>query len=156
MPPVISLNEECCSQQARSHCSCPQLRTLRGLRMEKSRILAPDSWGADQRNDSNEPRLLPLPIHRKALNSWTWDVWFSLMNSNLLKIWIPGFCCKDPYRSWLPPTSSQQSLTALWEAASWAWVLSFVRRIKQNSQLLGCAFLFQLTVLKWAVRKLKE
>ena len=32
----------------------------------------------------NEPRLLHLPIHRKVLNSLTWDIWFSLINSHLL------------------------------------------------------------------------
>ena len=56
---------------------CPTIRPLRrGFGMEKSRTLAPDSWGADQWNDFNEPRLLHLPIHRKALNSLTWDVCF--------------------------------------------------------------------------------
>ena len=35
----------------------------------------------DQRDDFREPRLLHLPIQRKALNSLTWHTWFSLINS---------------------------------------------------------------------------
>ena len=37
----------------------------RKLRMWKPRILAPDSWGAYQRNDFSEPRFLHLSITRK-------------------------------------------------------------------------------------------
>ena len=57
--------------------------SLRKLRMWKYRILALDRWGTYQRNDFREPRLLHLPIHRKALNSITWDIWFSLINNHL-------------------------------------------------------------------------
>ena len=35
-------------------------------------------------------------IHRKVLNLLTWDVWFSLINSNLSMFWLPGLCCKTP------------------------------------------------------------
>ena len=51
---------------------------------EKLRILAPFSWGAYQRKDFRETRLLHLPIHRKALNSLTWVIWFSLIYNHLL------------------------------------------------------------------------
>ena len=61
---------------------------------EKHRILAPDSWDAYQRNNFSEPRLLHLPIYRKALNSFTWDVWFSLISNNLLMFRLPVLCCK--------------------------------------------------------------
>ena len=67
---------------------------LRKLRVWKHRILAPDSWGAYQRNDFSEPRLLHLPIHRKALNSLTWDIWFPLINNNLLMFRLPALSCK--------------------------------------------------------------
>ena len=50
--------------------------TLRGLRMRKYRTLTPDSGDTDQRTDFSEPRPLHLPIHRTALNSLTWDIWF--------------------------------------------------------------------------------
>ena len=74
---------------------------LRGLRMRRHRTLAPDSWGTYQRNDFSEPRLLHLPIHRKALSSLTWDVWFPLINSHLLMSRLPGFCCKNSCMFWL-------------------------------------------------------
>ena len=82
--------------QAVSDCSHPQWCTLKGLWMRKPRILAPESWCAYERNDFSEPKLLHLPIHRKVLNSLTWDVWFSLVNSNFLMHWLPGLCCKIP------------------------------------------------------------
>ena len=47
-------------------------------------------------------RFFHIPI-RKALNSLSWDTWFSLINSNLLKFWLPGLCCKNCYISWPLP-----------------------------------------------------
>ena len=75
----------------------------RRLRMKKPRILAPDSWCAYQRNNFIEPRPLPFPIYRKMLNSFTWDIWFSLVNSNFLMFWLPDYCCKTSYVSRLLP-----------------------------------------------------
>ena len=66
-----------------SDCSHSPRWALRQLRMWKYHMLAPGSWGAHQRTDFSEPRLLYLPIHRKALYSLTWDIWFSLINDNL-------------------------------------------------------------------------
>ena len=57
-------------------------------------MLAPESWGAYQRNDCRKPRLLHLSIHRKALNFLTWDIWFSLINNNLLMFRLSAFCCE--------------------------------------------------------------
>ena len=90
--------------------------TLRRLRMRQHRILAPGSWGTYQRNDFNEPWLLHLPIHRKMLNSLTWGVWFSLINSELLMFLLPGFCCKNSYISWLLPHLFKE----VWEAVTQA------------------------------------
>ena len=45
--------------------------------------------------------LLHLPIHRKAVNLLTRDVWF-FFNRNLLMFQLPDFCCKS-YVSWLFP-----------------------------------------------------
>ena len=42
----------------------------------------------------------PLFIHRKALILLTWDVWFSLNNSNYLLFQLPGLCCKNSYIYW--------------------------------------------------------
>ena len=99
-----------------SHCNYPWRCTLRRLRLRKHRMLAPDSWGAYQRNDFSEPWLLHLPIHRKALNSLTWGIWFSLINNNL---WC--FDC-------LVFVAKKSSVSSA--------------RIKQNSQLLGCSLFF--------------
>ena len=85
------------------HCGHPQQCTLRGFRLRKNRMLAVDSRGAYQRNDSNEPGLLPLPINRKVLNSLTWDNWFSFINGNLLMFQWPGLCYKNSYKSWFLP-----------------------------------------------------
>ena len=52
--------------------------------VEKHRILGQDSWSAYQRNDFSEPIISHLLIHRKALNSLTWDIWLSLIYNNLL------------------------------------------------------------------------
>ena len=46
-------------------------------RMWNHRTLAPASWGVYERNDFSGPRLLHLPVRRKALNSLTWVIWFS-------------------------------------------------------------------------------
>ena len=57
-----------------------------GEHKENQRILAPDSWGAAERDDFGEPRHLHLPIHREALNSLIWDTWFSLIHKNIFDI----------------------------------------------------------------------
>ena len=129
MLPAISLNKGCCSHQAitlqppwswalrklRIETRClpssstslllpphPWLCTQRRLRMREHKILTPESWGAYQRNDFSELRLFHLPIHKKALNSLTWNIWLSLINNNLLKFWLPGLCCKHSCISWPP------------------------------------------------------
>ena len=48
----------------------------RKLRMGKHRILAPESWDIDQRNDFSEPGPLHLSKQRKALNFLPWGIWF--------------------------------------------------------------------------------
>ena len=74
----------------------------------KTRILAPDSWGAYQKNCFSEPRLLHLPIHEKMLNSLTWDIWFSLIYNNFLTSRLPAFCCKICI-TWFFPSPPQSS-----------------------------------------------
>ena len=69
---------------------------------KKHRIQVPGGWDAYQRSDSSEPRLLHLLLYGRVLNSLTWDIWFSLINSNLLMFQLPGLCCKNSYISWLP------------------------------------------------------
>ena len=69
---------------------------LRKLRMWEHRILAPENWGAYQRNDFSDPRVLHFPTHKKkkALNSLTWDFWFSLIENHLLMFQLPIVYCK--------------------------------------------------------------
>ena len=81
---------------------------LMRLRMREHRTLAPDSWGADQRDDFSEPRLLHLSLGRKALNSLTWDIQFSLINSNLLMLQLPGLVYKIPVYPARPPVTSSE------------------------------------------------
>ena len=106
-------------RELRIETGCPPSSTLRKLRMRKHRMLAPDTWGAYQRNDFSEPRLFHLPIYRKVLNSLTWDIWFSLINRNLLMFLLPGLCCKNSCISWLSPlASSEQPLRVIWDVVS--------------------------------------
>ena len=98
-------------------------------------------WGVYERNDFSEPGLLYLPIHRKALNSLTWFICFSLINNNLLMFSLSALCYKTsikPGSSPLPPLSS--SLRVNWDAVSWLEVLKNSHWIKHSSQLLGCEY----------------
>ena len=56
---------------------------LRKLRLWKHKVLAPDSWGAYQRNDFTEPRLLHLPIYFCI----TWLLPLPPWNSSLRATW---------------------------------------------------------------------
>ena len=91
----------------------PKEWALRKLSMWKCRILIPDSWGAYQRNDFGEPRLLHLPIHRKVINTLTLDIWFSLINSNFWYSVSLPFVAKFLYilPPCLPPWSSFSQLS---------------------------------------------
>ena len=83
--------------------AAPVLKHPRRLRMRKHKILAPESWGADQKNDISEPGLLHLPMHRKVLNSLTGDLWISLSDSNFLMFCLSDLYCKNFCVSWFPP-----------------------------------------------------
>ena len=60
-------------------------------------------WGAYQRTDFNEPWLLQLPTPRRGLRSLNWDIWFSLINSDLLIFQLPDLCSKNSYIPWPLP-----------------------------------------------------
>ena len=112
-----------------------------GCEKSNCRMLGPDSWDANKRNDFNKSRCLHLPIHRKALNSLTRDIWFSLANNYLLMFRLPGSCCKLLYN--LIPScfvSSEQFSQATWDAVSWTWSPKNSHQIKHNSPLLGCDY----------------
>lgn len=45
------------------------------FRKEKNRTLALEKFRCISKKNFNEPKPQPLPVHRKALKSFTWDVW---------------------------------------------------------------------------------
>ena len=82
---------------AATPCSAPW-----GDSWQKNRILTLDSYSACPRNN-HKPRLLHLPIHRKALKL-TWDVWL------LLWLEVIFWCLTTWFRFWLLFFSPQQKL----------------------------------------------
>ena len=79
-----------------------------------------------------------LLLHRKALNSLIWDVWYFLIKTDHLVFCYKNFCV-----SLLAPLPLWSSIWELFcVAVSWAWSLKKVHWIKHNSQQLGCAFFF--------------
>ena len=126
----------------------PQTVHPEGTQDEKNRTLALDSWDANQRNDFSEPRLLHLPIHRKALDSLTWDVWFSLINSNLLMFQLPGFFfCKNSFVSWLLPYLFRAVHLSDLRGCLLGLSPQKVSQIKHNSQILGSLFFLDTSSL---------
>ena len=106
--------------------------------VERCKIIVSESWEGYERNDFSKPRLLHPPIHRKALNSLTWDIWFSLINNNLLMFRLPAPCCKTSSQSdWQRPHPNS-SLRVTWDAVFWVWSLKNSHQIKHNSELSGC------------------
>lgn len=75
--------------------AAPKCAPCGGSGWEKHRILATDSSGTYQRKDSNEPRLLYLPTHRKVVNPFSGGGWFSLINSSLLMFLRLVCFCKN-------------------------------------------------------------
>ena len=78
-----------------------------------------DNQGACRKNDFNESRLSHFPIHRKALNSLTWDAWFSFTHSTVI------FWCSDA------PGLLQKLLSIL-------YILPYLFRALPESYLRGC------------------
>ena len=84
----------------------------RRSKVNKETELAPDSWGAYERNEFSESRDLHLPIHR-MLNSLTWYLIFDVQTDRSL-------CCKLVYSLTSPPASLEQFSQSYWETVSWA------------------------------------
>ena len=61
----------------------------------------------------SDTRLPHLPIQRKVLNSLTWGICFSLINTNLSMFQQPDLYSKNSYISWVPPLLLQSSLLKL-------------------------------------------
>ena len=122
MPPTLSVNKGYCSHQTLTrslfppgNSECKQRRPTipHHSAAASSQVVPPGdsgwestgkrgpaSWGAHQRTDCRELRLLHFPKHRKVLNSLTWDICSSI-NSNHLMFWLPGFGGINIYISWL-------------------------------------------------------
>ena len=70
-----------------------------------------------KKKDFTEPKPLNLPIHRKVLNSLTWDIWFSLIHKKY-------FWCSDylsfvaNYITWLLPCLLKSVLSGLLDMLS--------------------------------------
>ena len=116
--------------------------------MMVNRHCPPYNWCTYQRNDFNEPRLLHLPIHRKTLNFLTWDIWFSLINSDLLMFWLPVLWLQKILHILVPPLLLQNNsvLIVIWDAVSCGSSPQKIYWVKHNSQLLGCTFIFFFSV----------
>ena len=79
--PAISINKDITAIRD-SKCEFLSLRASRknnvcylaAISHSPRLALAPDSWDAYERNDFSKTRLLHLSIHRKALNSLTWNI----------------------------------------------------------------------------------
>ena len=80
---------------------------------KKPRMLPLDSWDVYERNDFNNPGLLYLPIHRRALNSFIWDVCFSLINGHLWCSHCLFPFVTNSYIPWLHPLPPQSSFSGL-------------------------------------------
>ena len=71
------------TQEGKNDCHLAAIRlqplptvSLEETQMRKHRILGPDKWGVYQKDHFSEPKLLHISIHRKALNSLSWDCHF--------------------------------------------------------------------------------
>ena len=57
-----------------------------------TRIFCP--WDSPGKNTGVGCHFPLHPMHRKALNSLTWDIWFSSITNNLLMFRLSALCCK--------------------------------------------------------------
>ena len=99
-------------QMASLHSDCWRAGGRRGMQEIQKRDLAPDNWGAHERNEFREPRGLHLPIHRRTLNSLL-AIWVSLLNNNLWYLDCLLTFFANLYIAWLP-------LPPSWSGFVWA------------------------------------
>ena len=125
--PAILVNNRCGSHQAIIFQRCqqwalgglgmetwcpPSNQTLQPLpdvplgkpQMRNHRTLAPESWEVHMEAMISASPDVSIFSYR---DSPTWDVWFSLINSNLFIFWLPGLCCKNPCAPWILPCLSE-------------------------------------------------
>ena len=128
--------------QALSHCSHPQLCTLRTLRMVKSRILAQIAEVHIKGIISVSPDSCIFPYIEKWKFLWLEIIWFSLINNNLLMSWLLVFVAKTLIYPGSLFASLEPSFRAIWEFYLPGLKSSECLPNKMYSQLLGCAFSF--------------
>ena len=89
--------------------------------------------------------LLWVLLHRKALKSLTWDIWFSLINNNLLMFrWLTP-CCKLLYNLIPFPTSSEHFSKGQLRCCLRACSPKNSHQIKHISQLSGFDYFLKST-----------
>ena len=105
-----------------------RLQPLSTLSLEELRVCKQDTDPQraemhKQSDDFRESRVFHLPIYRKALNSLTWVIWFSLIDNNVLMFRLPAICCKTSltYGSTPPSPPPWLSFRVTWDAVSQAW-----------------------------------
>jgi len=116
--------------------------------IKKHRMLAPDSWDAYERNDFSEPRLLHLPIHRKALNSLTWVIWFWLIK--IFDVQIPCPLLQNFYITWLLHLAPWSPVSGLLKCCLPG--LSPKNSCQTNYNFLGCDWTFRLRLFFKLIR----
>ena len=111
--------------------------SLEELRVWKCKLLTPDSWDAYERNDFNQPKLLHLPIHRKALNFLTWDIWFPLSIRSWWSDYLP-FSAQLLYNLALLPFPLRAVLSSYLRCCLPGLSPKNFCQRKHSSWLLGC------------------
>ena len=125
-----------------SDCSPSLQWALRNSGCEKHRILAPDSWDVFESNDCSEPRLLHLPIHRKALDPLRYLIFFNSKKYFGCSDCLPFVA--DLYMIWLLPSLPWgSSLRVTWDAVSQAWSPESSHQIKCNSSAFRLQLFFK-------------
>ena len=77
------------------------------------------------------------------MNSLTWDIWFSLINNNLVLFRLAAPLLQNFSINWLLPSPLQsRSPRVTWDPVSQAWSPNNSHGLKRNSQLLGCKLFF--------------
>ena len=81
--------------QQYNSCSHPHGTSWGDTGWESTGYWPPESWGAHQRNDFSEPRLLAFSHTKKSTQLFNLRC-LVLSNSHLLMFRLPNLCCEEP------------------------------------------------------------
>ena len=140
---AISVNKGCCGHQTRDGHQLLQLTPTvyrEGIQDWEKQDTVPSELSAHQKSDFIESRILHFSIVRNVLNSLTWDVCFSLINSNLSMFYPSGFCCQNSYIFSFLPYLLGLVLQSYLRGSLLSLSLQKIHQIKYNSQIVDCAF----------------